>query len=68
MMKRGISFGVPKEEVIEAVTETPAKIIGSETVGILEEGRFADFIVSDENFDHKKVYIGGNAVETVKGI
>jgi len=68
MMKRVISFGVPKEEVIEAVTETPAKIIGSKTVGILEEGRFADFIVSDENFDHKKVYIGGNAVETVKGI
>ena len=62
MMKRVISFGVPAEEVIEAVTETPAGIIGSKTVGVLEEGRFADFIVCDETFENRKVYLGGNAV------
>ena len=62
MMKRVISFGVPAEEVIEAVTETPAGIIGSKTVGVLEEGRFADFIVCEETFENRKVYLGGNAV------
>ena len=32
-------------------------------VGSLEFGRRADFIVADENYDIKQVYVGGKIVE-----
>lgn len=44
------AWGLTKEEALQAITLTPAKILGIEkTVGSLEEGKDATLIVSDGN-------------------
>ena len=54
-----IRFGIPKEEVITAATLTPSKVIGSDKTGAIEEGRLADFVICNEDFERLEVYIGG---------
>ena len=54
-----IRFGIPAEEAILAATKVPADIIGNKDIGAIETGRFADFIICDENFKLKEVYVGG---------
>ena len=57
-----ISYGIPVKEAIDAVTRIPAGIIGEKNIGTIEEGKFADFIICDENLKRREVYIGGNPV------
>ena len=54
-----IRFGIPVEEAILAATKVPADIIGNKDIGAIEAGRFADFVVCDENLKLKEVYVGG---------
>ena len=56
------SYGIPVKEAIDAVTRIPAGIIGEKNIGTIEEGKFADFIICDENLKRREVYIGGNPV------
>ena len=66
-LKNLISFGISVEEAVTAATKTPADVIGNETVGAIEEGRFADFIICDLSHDIddvtklelREVYVGG---------
>lgn len=56
--------GIPIEDAIPCATINPAKMVGADDeVGSLEFGRRADFIVADENYDIKQVYVGGKIVE-----
>jgi len=50
---KAIKCGLSKEDALEALTETPAKLIGCETMlGTLEKGKVANFLVtSAEIFD-----------------
>ena len=62
-MKNAISFGIPKEEAIEAATLRPAREIGrADEIGSIEAGKLADFAVCDENLNLSAVYIGGERV------
>ncbi len=58
-----ISWNVPQEEAIRAATYNPAKAIGAEdTIGSIETGKLADFIICDEDFTQRRVFIGGREV------
>lgn len=58
-LKNVVSYGMPLEDAVKAMTETPAKDLGLADVGMLEEGRCADFIVLDENLNLLATVIDG---------
>ena len=59
-MRKAVEFGIPKEQAILSATLIPAREIGREKeIGAIAPGRFADFVVCDEDLNHKVVYMGG---------
>ena len=52
-IRLAVSKGISKEAVYKALTETPAKMLGlDKSIGSLEEGKWANFIItSDELFE-----------------
>jgi imidazolonepropionase-like amidohydrolase len=54
-MQKAIEEGLAREAAIQALTETPAKLIGaSERIGTLEKGKLANFVIfSDTVFQEK---------------
>jgi N-acetylglucosamine-6-phosphate deacetylase len=62
-LKKAISFGIKPEHAIKAATLNPAKAIGAdELVGSIAQGKAADFVVCDRDFNIRQCYIGGNQV------
>jgi N-acetylglucosamine-6-phosphate deacetylase len=62
-MVNAIRFGIPAEDAVLAATLLPARevLIDKET-GSLEEGKLADFLVCDPQWNLQQVYIGGQEV------
>lgn len=59
-MKKAISFGIKPEDAIRCVTYNPAKVLNAlDSVGTIENGKNADFVICDKNFMIKDVYIKG---------
>ena len=59
-VKRAVKYGVSVEEAITAATITPAKIIRQDDeIGSIDVGKKADFVLIDDDFDIKSVYIDG---------
>lgn len=55
-----VRFGVPLADAITAATLVPARVIRQErTIGSLEPGKYADFLLLDSELNLKAVYIGG---------
>lgn len=62
-LRRTVSFGIRPEDAIRAATRNPARAIGRDKeIGSIEEGKFADFIVCNEDLEKKCVYLGGKLV------
>lgn len=62
-MCNAVRFGIDVPTAINAATITPAKEIGCENVaGSIEKGKYADFIICDENLERKEVFIGGEKI------
>ncbi len=58
-----ISWGIPEEEAVRAATFNPAKAIGADLeIGSIEEGKMADFIITDENYSYKRVFMAGREI------
>lgn len=56
-LKNLVSWGIPLEAAIRAMTITPAKEIGMEKeIGSITEGKRADLVVLDENLEIVAVY------------
>lgn len=56
-LKNLVSWGIPFEDAVRAMTLTPAKEIGMEKeIGSLEVGKRADMVVLDENLEIVAVY------------
>ena len=55
-VKKAISFGIPKADVIKMASETPAKLLGIKK-GKIEVGYDADFVVVDDEMNVKAVYL-----------
>ena len=59
-MKNAMKFGIKEEDAIRAATYNPAcALAAQERIGSIEEGKYADFIVCDRDYNIKKVVLGG---------
>ncbi|MBQ6364807.1 MAG: N-acetylglucosamine-6-phosphate deacetylase [Oscillospiraceae bacterium] len=59
-MCNAVSFGIPVEEAIRSATIIPAREVGCDAIlGSVSVGKLADFIVCDEQFQRKAVYMEG---------
>ena len=62
-LKKTISFGIAPEDAIRAATYNPACSVGAENiVGSISDGKFADFLVCDDDYNLREVYLGGNVI------
>ena len=58
-----ISFGIKEEDAVRASTWNPACAIGAEnTVGSIETGKRADFLVCSSDYAQKRVFLAGKAI------
>ena len=58
-----ISWGVPEEEAIRAASYNPAKALSAhDKIGSIETGKYADFVITDSNYQTKRVFIGGKEI------
>ena len=63
ILRRAVSFGIPKEDAILAATRNPARQIGClDKVGTIADGKIADFVICDEELNRKAVYIAGQKI------
>ena len=59
-LKNVLSWGIPEEEALRAASFNPAKAIGAEEkVGSIATGKFADFVITNEDYSEKRVFLGG---------
>ncbi|MDD4200544.1 MAG: amidohydrolase family protein, partial [Eubacteriales bacterium] len=59
-MLNAIEYGIAEEEAILAATLIPAKqIAADEFIGSIESGKYADFIICDNELKPLEIYIGG---------
>lgn len=62
-MKTAIGMGVPKEDAVRAATFNPAKAVGlADECGSLVEGRKADILIADSEFNLLEVIKGGKTI------
>jgi len=62
-MLNAVKFGIPRETAIRSATSIPAQEIGkADVIGSIAVGKYADFILCDENLDRKAVYINGERI------
>lgn len=62
-LRRTVSFGVPLEAAVTAATLAPAKAIRmDDQIGSLDVGKWADFVMLDEELNVKVVYINGKSI------
>lgn len=59
-----VELGVPIVEAVDAVTRTPARLLGRDDVGVLREGAAADLVVLDDDFAVESVWLGGRRLES----
>jgi N-acetylglucosamine-6-phosphate deacetylase len=57
-----VELGVPIVEAVDAVTRTPARLLGRDDIGVLRPGSAADLVVLDDNFAVASVLAGGSLV------
>lgn len=63
-MRRAISFGIEEEEVILSCSLRPALSVGLEDkVGSIAKGKFADFLIVDDDYNLEQVFVGGNKIK-----
>lgn len=59
-VRQAIRFGIPAEKAFKCATLNPAKVMGIDnTTGSIAEGKCADFLVLDEEFNLCNVYKDG---------
>lgn len=62
-LKNVVSYGIALEDALYALTEAPARAIRCfDTIGSLDTGKYADFVVLDDELNIKAVYIGGQCI------
>ena len=57
-----VELGVPIVEAVDAVTRTPARVIGRDGIAVLKPGAPADLVVLDNDFAVKSVLLGGRPI------
>lgn len=55
-----LHWGIPETEAVAAATCNPAKAIGAaQSIGSIETGKLADFLICNSDYTEKRVFIGG---------
>jgi N-acetylglucosamine-6-phosphate deacetylase len=54
-----VELGVPIVEAVDAVTRTPARLLGRDDVAVLRPGSSADLVILDDNFAVADVLMSG---------
>lgn len=63
-LKNVISWGIPEEEALRAATYNPAcAIAAQDTIGSIQSGKRADFIITDATYTRKQVYLSGTPLD-----
>ena len=58
-----ISWNVPEEEAIRAASYNPAcALAAQDKIGSIQEGKLADFIITNTDYTEKRVFIGGKEI------
>ncbi len=58
-----IAWNVPEAEAVRAATWNPAKAIGAEKlVGSIQQGKVADFIITNADYTEKRVFLAGKEI------
>ena len=59
-LRNVLSWGIDEGEAVRAATYNPAKAIDAEgIVGSIEEGKRADFIITNGDYSEKRVFLAG---------
>ncbi len=62
-LRNVISWNIPEAEAVRAATWNPAKAIGAhKVVGSIEPGKVADFIITDDAYETKRVFLAGKEI------
>ena len=62
-LQNTISWDIPEEEAVRAATYNPAKALNAlDKIGSIEEGKYADFIITNSDYSEKRVFIGGKEI------
>ena len=61
-LRKAISYGLPEQAALRALTETPAKLIKANQIGFLKKGMLANFFISTKNIFDKDAIITENWV------
>ena len=61
-LRKAISYGLPEQAALKALTETPAKLIKANQIGSLKKGMLANFFISTKNIFDKDAIITENWV------
>ena len=62
-LRNTISWNVSEEEAVRAATWNPAKALGAQDkIGSIEEGKYADFVITNADYSEKRVFIGGKEI------
>ena len=57
-VRNAVSFGIPLEQAVLSATLLPARAIGqADSIGSIEVGKFADFLVCDQDLTCRAVYL-----------
>lgn len=60
-LRNAVAFGIPLKDAINAATLIPAKEAGyGDSLGSIEKGKHADFVICDPELQLQQVFIGGN--------
>ncbi len=54
-----VELGVPIGEAVDAVTRTPARVLGRGDIGVLRPGAVADLVVLDDDFSVRAMFVAG---------
>ncbi len=66
-LRRAVSFGIPLEQAVLAVTLTPASVIGmADTIGSIAPGKWADLVLLDQSLELRAVFVNGRQVAGAK--
>ena len=62
-MRKAISFGIAEADAILAATRNPAAAIGAiDRIGTVETGKYADFLICNEDYSCCRVFLGGKEI------
>ncbi|UIN29954.1 N-acetylglucosamine-6-phosphate deacetylase [Microbacterium binotii] len=61
-LRVAVAAGVPLVAAVQALTETPARVLGREDLGTLEPGRLADAVLLSADLRVARVWLGGEPV------